>query len=81
MFLRREQVHKPFPILKRRAMARDTRKALDQIGVNIPRIDVPVARLSAASARRSRSPARSPRTPTSSCSTSRWRRWAPRRAR
>ena len=27
-------------------MARETRKALDQIGVNIPRIDVPVARLS-----------------------------------
>ena len=46
MFLRREQVHKPFPILKRRAMARDTRKALDQIGINLPRIDVPVARLS-----------------------------------
>ncbi len=46
MFLRREHVHKPFPILKRRAMARDTRKALDQIGINLPRIDVPVARLS-----------------------------------
>jgi simple sugar transport system ATP-binding protein len=46
MFLRREKVHKPFPILSRRAMARETREALDQIGVNIPRIDVPVARLS-----------------------------------
>jgi ABC-type sugar transport system ATPase subunit len=46
MFLRREQVHKPIPILARRAMARDTRKALDQIGINLPRIDVPVARLS-----------------------------------
>jgi ABC-type sugar transport system ATPase subunit len=46
MFLRREQVRKPLPFLARRAMARDTRKALDQIGVNIPRIDVPVARLS-----------------------------------
>ena len=46
MFLRREKVHKPLPILARRAMARETRKALDQIGVNIPRIDVPVARLS-----------------------------------
>ena len=46
MFLRREQVHKPFPFLARRAMARDTRKALDQIGINLPRIDVPVARLS-----------------------------------
>jgi simple sugar transport system ATP-binding protein len=46
MFLRREQVHKPLPFLARRAMARDTRKALDQIGINLPRIDVPVARLS-----------------------------------
>jgi simple sugar transport system ATP-binding protein len=46
MFLRREQVHKPFPFLARRAMARETRQALDEIGVNIPRIDVPVARLS-----------------------------------
>jgi ABC-type sugar transport system ATPase subunit len=27
-------------------MRRDTRKALDQIGINIPRLDVPVARLS-----------------------------------
>jgi ABC-type sugar transport system ATPase subunit len=27
-------------------MARETRKALDQIGINLPRIDVPVARLS-----------------------------------
>ena len=46
MFLRREKVHKPFPFLANRAMARATRDALDQIGVNIPRIDVPVARLS-----------------------------------
>ena len=46
MFLRREKVHKPLPFLARRAMARETRKALDEIGVNIPRIDVPVARLS-----------------------------------
>ena len=46
MFLRREQVHKPFPFLARRSMARATRKALDEIGVSIPHIDVPVARLS-----------------------------------
>jgi simple sugar transport system ATP-binding protein len=46
MFLRREKVHKPLPFLANRAMRRETRKALDQIGVNIPRIDVPVARLS-----------------------------------
>ena len=46
MFLRREKVHKPLPILARRAMREETRRALDQIGVNVPRIDVPVARLS-----------------------------------
>jgi simple sugar transport system ATP-binding protein len=46
MFLRREKVHKPLPILARRAMREETRQALDQIGVNVPRIDVPVARLS-----------------------------------
>jgi simple sugar transport system ATP-binding protein len=46
MFLRREKVHKPFPFLANRAMRKETRHALDQIGVNIPRIDVPVARLS-----------------------------------
>ena len=46
MFLRREKVHKPLPILARRTMRQETRKALDEIGVNIPRIDVPVARLS-----------------------------------
>jgi simple sugar transport system ATP-binding protein len=46
MFLRREKVHKPLPLLARRKMKEETRAALDQIGVNIPRIDVPVARLS-----------------------------------
>jgi len=46
MFLRREQVHRPIPLLQRRAMVAEPRKALDEIGVNIPRIDVPVARLS-----------------------------------
>ena len=46
MFLRREKVHRPIPFLARRAMKQETRRALDQIGVNIPRIDVPVARLS-----------------------------------
>ncbi len=46
MFLRREKVHKPLPILARRAMREETRRALDEIGVNVPRIDVPVARLS-----------------------------------
>jgi simple sugar transport system ATP-binding protein len=46
MFLNREQIHKPFPFLDNRAMKRESRAALDSIGVNIPRIDVPVARLS-----------------------------------
>ncbi|MFZ1154780.1 MAG: ATP-binding cassette domain-containing protein [Solirubrobacteraceae bacterium] len=46
MFLRREHVHHPLPLLANRLMRKDTRKALDDIGINIPRIDVPVARLS-----------------------------------
>lgn len=46
MFLRREQVHHPLPLLANHLMRRDTRQALDDIGINIPRIDVPVARLS-----------------------------------
>jgi simple sugar transport system ATP-binding protein len=46
MFLRREHVYHPLPLLANRLMRKDTRKALDDIGINIPRIDVPVARLS-----------------------------------
>ena len=46
MFLRREKVTKPIPFLANAIMKREARKALDQIGINIPRIDVPVARLS-----------------------------------
>ncbi|MFL5821866.1 MAG: ATP-binding cassette domain-containing protein [Solirubrobacteraceae bacterium] len=46
MFLRREKIHSPLPFLANRAMRRETRTALDQIGINIPRLDVPVARLS-----------------------------------
>jgi len=46
MFLRREHVHHPLPLLANHLMRKDTRKALDDIGINIPRIDVPVARLS-----------------------------------
>ena len=46
MFLRREKIHKPLPFLARRQMRNDTRTALDEIGVNIPRLNVPVARLS-----------------------------------
>jgi simple sugar transport system ATP-binding protein len=46
MFLKREHLLKPLPLLANGRMKRETRRALDQIGVNVPRIDVPVARLS-----------------------------------
>jgi simple sugar transport system ATP-binding protein len=46
MFLKREELLRPFPFLAVRRMKRETRRALDEIGVNVPRIDVPVARLS-----------------------------------
>jgi simple sugar transport system ATP-binding protein len=46
LFLRRERTMKPLPLLNNRQMKREARTALDQIGINIPRIDVSVARLS-----------------------------------
>jgi ABC-type sugar transport system ATPase subunit len=46
MYLRRERVHRPLPLLANRQMKREARAALDEIGINIPRIDVAVARLS-----------------------------------
>jgi simple sugar transport system ATP-binding protein len=46
MFLRREKVHRPLPFLANREMRVQARRALDDIGINIPRLDVPVARLS-----------------------------------
>jgi simple sugar transport system ATP-binding protein len=46
LFLRREDVFRPIPLLNNARMKRAARKALDEIGINIPRIDVPVARLS-----------------------------------
>ena len=46
MFLRREHVLRPLPLLNNREMKRESRRALDEIGINIPRIDVSVARLS-----------------------------------
>ncbi len=46
MFLRREKLHAPLPFLSNRSMRKDARAALDDIGVNIPRLTVPVARLS-----------------------------------
>jgi simple sugar transport system ATP-binding protein len=45
MFLCREE-RRPRPFLDSRRMKRETRKALDDIGINLPRLDVPVARLS-----------------------------------
>ncbi len=46
LFLRRERLLKPLPLLSNRQMKREARTALDEIGINIPRIDVAVARLS-----------------------------------
>jgi ABC-type sugar transport system ATPase subunit len=46
LFLRRERVLRPVPLLNNREMKREARRALDDIGINIPRIDVAVARLS-----------------------------------
>jgi simple sugar transport system ATP-binding protein len=46
LFLRREKVHRPLPFLANREMKQRAREALDEIGINIPRIDVAVARLS-----------------------------------
>ena len=46
LFLRRERVFNPLPLLNNRQMKREARTALDEIGINIPRIDVSVARLS-----------------------------------
>jgi simple sugar transport system ATP-binding protein len=46
MFLNRERVQSPLPFLANRVMRREAREALDDIGVNIPRLNVPVARLS-----------------------------------
>ncbi|HEY3774862.1 MAG TPA: ATP-binding cassette domain-containing protein [Solirubrobacteraceae bacterium] len=46
MFLKREMTTKPFGFVRNREMRKKTRAALDEIGINIPTIDVPVARLS-----------------------------------
>jgi simple sugar transport system ATP-binding protein len=46
LFLRRERVFKPIPFLNNVMMRREARKALDEIGINIPNIQVPVTRLS-----------------------------------
>ncbi|MGZ4198169.1 MAG: ATP-binding cassette domain-containing protein [Solirubrobacteraceae bacterium] len=46
LFLRRERVHRPIPFLSNHLMRREARRALDEIGINIPSLDVPAARLS-----------------------------------
>ena len=46
MFLNREKVRWPLPLLNSRAMRREAKKRLDEIGVQIPDINAPVAQLS-----------------------------------
>jgi simple sugar transport system ATP-binding protein len=46
MFLCREERVRGLPLLARRRMQVEARKALDDIGINLPRLNVPVARLS-----------------------------------
>ena len=46
LFLRREEVRTPIPFLSNRIMKKKARSALEETGINIPRLDVPVARLS-----------------------------------
>jgi ABC-type sugar transport system ATPase subunit len=46
MFLQREKIKTPTPFLANRLMRTEARAALDDIGVNVPRLNVPVARLS-----------------------------------
>ena len=46
MFLCREEHHSRTPFLDSRKMKREARKSLNDIGINLPRLDVPVARLS-----------------------------------
>ncbi len=46
LFLRREHVKKPIPFLANHQMKKEARTALEETGINIPRLDVPVARLS-----------------------------------
>ncbi len=46
LFLRREPVFRPIPLLNNRRMRREARTSLDEIGIHIPDIRAPVARLS-----------------------------------
>ena len=45
MFLRRERVHRPLPFMANRSMRRETRAALDEIGIDIRNLNQPVARV------------------------------------
>ncbi len=46
LFLRREPLYKPIPLVNNVLMRRRARKALDEIGIQISSLDSPVARLS-----------------------------------
>ena len=79
MFLNREQLR--WPLLNNREMRRVAREHLEEMGVNIPSVNVAWPGCPAGSGRRSRWRGRCSRTRRSCCWTSRWRRWAPRKAR
>ena len=46
LFLRREKLFSPFPFVNNAIMKREARKALDEIGIDLPDINAPVGRLS-----------------------------------
>jgi simple sugar transport system ATP-binding protein len=46
MFLRRERLRRGLPFVNNRVMRREARRAFDDIGINIPALNVPVARMS-----------------------------------
>jgi simple sugar transport system ATP-binding protein len=46
LFLHRERIHRPLPLVANRRMRAEARAALDDIGIHIPDIKAPVARLS-----------------------------------
>jgi ABC-type sugar transport system ATPase subunit len=77
MFLRREQLHSPFPFLARKQMRVQTRST--RSGSTCRASACPLRGSPAASARRSRSPAPSTPTRTSSCSTNPSPPWAPKK--
>jgi ABC-type sugar transport system ATPase subunit len=46
MFLHRERIRRPLPLVANRQMRAETKAALDEIGIHIPDLNAPVARLS-----------------------------------